>query len=63
MIRAGLCTHYNYEARGSQTVRQAWQALTPYYHAPAIYCRALPLILQLAVAATSGRALNECSVW
>eukprot|EP00965_Chrysotila_dentata_P218141 6190424-Pleurochrysis_carterae.AAC.1 len=31
-------------------MRQAWQALTPYSHAPAIYCRASPLVLQLTVA-------------
>eukprot|EP00965_Chrysotila_dentata_P028474 945759-Pleurochrysis_carterae.AAC.4 len=30
----------------------AWQALIPYSHAPAIYCKALPLLLQPAVAAT-----------
>eukprot|EP00965_Chrysotila_dentata_P189628 6173420-Pleurochrysis_carterae.AAC.1 len=26
------------------TVNRAWQALAPYYHAPAIYCRASPLL-------------------
>eukprot|EP00965_Chrysotila_dentata_P169796 5604504-Pleurochrysis_carterae.AAC.1 len=31
----------------------AWQALIPYYHAPALSCRALPLSLQRAVAATT----------
>eukprot|EP00965_Chrysotila_dentata_P104463 3449302-Pleurochrysis_carterae.AAC.1 len=29
------------------------QALAPYHHAPAIYCRASPLVLQLAVATTT----------
>eukprot|EP00965_Chrysotila_dentata_P096544 3190286-Pleurochrysis_carterae.AAC.1 len=31
----------------------AWQALIPCYHAPALYCRALPLLLQRARAATT----------
>eukprot|EP00965_Chrysotila_dentata_P114287 3777319-Pleurochrysis_carterae.AAC.1 len=32
---------------------RAWQAQIPYCHAPAIYCSASPLLLQLAVAATT----------
>eukprot|EP00965_Chrysotila_dentata_P088227 2913320-Pleurochrysis_carterae.AAC.1 len=32
----------------------AWQALISSYHAPAFYCRALPLLLQRAGAATTG---------
>eukprot|EP00965_Chrysotila_dentata_P230070 6197561-Pleurochrysis_carterae.AAC.1 len=35
------------------TMRRAWQALAPYCHAPVICCRASPLLLQLAVAATT----------
>eukprot|EP00965_Chrysotila_dentata_P017041 565569-Pleurochrysis_carterae.AAC.1 len=40
---------------------KAWQARIPYYHASAISCSASPLLLQLAVAATSGRADNKAS--
>eukprot|EP00965_Chrysotila_dentata_P040087 1331141-Pleurochrysis_carterae.AAC.1 len=34
-------------------MRQAWQALAPFYYAPAIYCRASPLVLQLAGVTTT----------
>eukprot|EP00965_Chrysotila_dentata_P024074 797764-Pleurochrysis_carterae.AAC.1 len=42
----------------------AWQALAPYYHPPAIYCRAPPLLLQVADATTMVvRNMSECGVW
>eukprot|EP00965_Chrysotila_dentata_P147770 4877556-Pleurochrysis_carterae.AAC.1 len=45
-------------------MRQAWQALPHNYHAPAIYCKASPLLLQVG----SGRddyshAYYECGTW